>query len=398
MKLICLYLTFVALFSAAFGQTEAHSAAQGANAYAFDTFQLFRQSTDANFCYSPYSSQRIAALLVEGARGDTAKELIKLAHVPEDPVVRAAQAKELSSALTAAASRGSLVLDVANSVWAPPGSTLVPGFVQQAQENFAAVAQVLPGNDPEKAAQAVNTWVSQRTRGRISKIVNSSMFDPDTLALVNTAYLKASWASTFDPHKTKPRDFTLPKGATTKLPMMSQSGAFNYADNESWQCVELPLKGGEATMLFLLPRDAAALTKVETELSSATWRAVVGALEACDVSLMLPRFNFSSKLSMKEMWQFLGARLVFDKDKADLSGLDSSQRYVSMVLHEAMIEVNELGAEAAAATVAITDTPGPAIAKPQRRQVTFIANRPFLWMITHRSSGLILFMGRFAGQ
>jgi len=113
---------------------------------------------------------------------------------------------------------------------------------------------------------------------------------------------------------------------------------------------------------------------------------------------MLPRFNFSSELSMKSMWQFLGARLVFEEDKADLSGLDSSRRYVTMVIHQAMIEVNELGAEAAAATVAIPNTPGLAIATPQRRQVTFIANRPFLWIITHRSSGLILFMGRFAGQ
>jgi len=389
-------LALVALSSAAFGQTEAHSAAQGANAYAFDTFQLFRQLTDGNFCYSPYTSQRIAALLVEGARGDTAKELIKLAHVPEDPVVRAAQAQDLSIALTAAASRGSLVLDVANSVWAPPGSTLVPAFVQQAQENFAAVVQLLPGDDP---AQAVNTWVSQRTRGRITSIAGPAMFGPRTVALVNTVYLKARWASTFDPRKTKPRDFTLPKGSTLKLPMMSQSGAFNYADNESWQCVELPLQGGEATMLFLLPRDAAAMTKVETRLSSDTWWAVVGALEDCDVNMQLPRFSFSSELSMTSMWQFLGARLVFEEGKADLSGLVQGGPYfVKEVVHQAMIEVNELGAEAAAATVAAADPFGSPVAKPPRRQVTFIANRPFLWIITHRSSGLILFMGRFAGQ
>jgi len=392
-------LAFVALSSAAFGQTEAHSAAQRANAYAFDTFQLFRQLTDGNFCYSPYSSQRIAALLVEGARGDTAKELIKLAHVPEDPALRAAQAQDMSIALTAAASRGSLVLDVANSVWAPPGSTLVPAFVQQAQENFAAMAQVLPGDDLVKSAGTVNAWVSQRTRGRISNIAGPAMFGPRTVALVNTVYLKARWASTFDPRKTKPRDFTLPKGSTLKLPMMSQSGAFNYADNESWQCVELPLQGGEATMLFLLPRDAAAMTKVETRLSSDTWWAVVGALEDCDVNMQLPRFSFSSELSMTSMWQFLGARLVFEEGKADLSGLVQGGPYfVKEVVHQAMIEVNELGAEAAAATVAAADPFGSPVAKPPRRQVTFIANRPFLWIITHRSSGLILFMGRFAGQ
>jgi serpin B len=219
------------------------------------------------------------------------------------------------------------------------------------------------------------------------------------VALVNTVYLKARWASTFDPRKTKPRDFTLPKGSTLKLPMMSQSGAFNYADNDSWQCLELPLQGGEATMLFLLPRDNAAMAKVETQLRSDTWQAVVGELEDCDVNLMLPRFSFSSELSMTSMWQFLGARLVFEEGKADLSGLVQDRHYFAKeVVHQAMIEVNEIGAEAAAATMAPADPFGSSIATPQRRRVTFIANRPFLWMITHRSSGLILFMGRFAGQ
>jgi len=117
------------------------------------------------------------------------------------------------------------------------------------------------------------------------------------------------------------------------------------------------------------------------------------------VNLMLPRFSFSSELSMTSMWQFLGARLVFEEGKADLSGLvQGPPPFVKEVVHQAMIEVNELGAEAAAATVAAADPFGPTMATPQRRQVSFIANRPFIWMITHRSSGLILFIGRFAGQ
>ena len=275
----------------------------------------------------------------------------------------------------------------------------MPGFVQQAQENFAAIAQVLPDDDSAKAAQMVNAWASQRTRGRITNIAGPAMFGPRTVALVNTVYLKTRWARTFEPRKTRPLDFTLPKGATMKLPMMTQSGAFNYADNESWQCLELPLQGGEASMFFLLPRDAAAMTKVESRLSPATWQAVTGALEDCDVNMLLPRFSFSSELSMTSMWQFLGARLVFEDGKADLSGLIQGQpSFVKEVVHQAMIEVNELGAEAAAATVAAADPFGPSMAPQQRRQVSFIANRPFLWMITHRSSGLILFMGRFAGR
>ncbi|MCX6857224.1 MAG: serpin family protein, partial [Verrucomicrobia bacterium] len=65
--------------------------------------------------------------------------------------------------------------------------------------------------------------------------------------------------------------------------------------------------------------------------------------------------------------------------------------------HEASIEVNELGAEAAAVTVAAEPFGSPS-EKPKRRSALFVANRPFLWVIRHQPTGLILFMGRFAGD
>lgn len=97
------------------------------------------------------------------------------------------------------------------------------------------------------------------------------------------------------------------------------------------------------------------------------------------------------------MWQFLGARTFFESGKAELSGMIASQGgFVKEVVHQATIEVNELGAEATAATLAAA-APFAAPVEQKRRNVSFIANRPFLWMITHRSSRLILFLGRFAG-
>ena len=100
---------------------------------------------------------------------------------------------------------------------------------------------------------------------------------------------------------------------------------------------------------------------------------------------------------MKGLWQALGAKTVFDRETADLTAM-SPQRPASVrqVLHEATIEVNEVGAVAAAATVAAADPFGAAPQGP--RKVNFIANHPFLWVIQHRRTGLILFMGRFAGE
>jgi serine protease inhibitor len=69
---------------------------------------------------------------------------------------------------------------------------------------------------------------------------------------------------------------------------------------------------------------------------------------------------------------------------------------VNQVQHEATMEVNELGAEASATTTAAEPFGNPED-KPKRRSAIFVANHPFLWFIRHRPTGLILFMGRFAG-
>lgn len=397
-------LFVIAAASAAFIATShaddpAQQAASSANAYAFETFQLFRQITDGNFCYSPYSSQRIAAMLAEGARGVTEEELLKLAHLPQDKEARQAQSKALSDALSSTARSGGLQLEVANSLWAPPAFPFTNEFKQMAADQFGAAAETLPADDPVKAAMAVNAWIKQRTRGRITNLAGPAMFSPRALALVNTIYLKAAWQYPFDLTKTKPRAFLLPSGSTTAVPTMLQMEAFNYGEGEGWQSLELPMKGGEVSMKLLLPSDGNSRKKIEEKLSADTWKAVTSAFEDCDVNVMLPRFSFSTELSMTSMWQFLGARTLFESGKADLGGMIASQGgFVKEVVHQATIEVNELGAEATAATLAEPFAAAAAPAPPERRKVSFIANRPFLWMITHRSSGLILFLGRFAGH
>ena len=377
----------------------ARGAADSSNAYAFEAFQLFRQITEGNFCYSPYSSQRIAALIAEGARGATAEEMRKLAHLPSDEAERQSTTKSLSAALAASAGKGGLQLEVANSLWAPPAFPFRAEFITLAGEQFGATAHALPGDDPVRSAQAVNDWIRQRTRGRITNLAGPAIFTPRTLALVNTVYLKGTWVHPFDRAKTKPRAFTLNTGSTAMLPTMLQLEALNYADSDSWQCLELQMSAGEVKMIVLLPRDEPSRTKIETQLTVATWQAVTGALEDCDVNVMLPRFSFSTQLSMTSMWQFLGARTLFESGKADLSGMIANEgSFVKEVVHQATIEVNELGAEATAATLVAAAPFGPALAPKPRRKVSFIANRPFLWMIVHRDSGLILFLGRFAGH
>jgi serpin B len=381
-------------------QDDARKAAQDSNAYAFDTFQLFRQTTDGNFCFSPYSVQRIAALLVEGAGGGTLDELIKLAHLSSDKGARKTEAKALSEALVSNVKVQGMTLDVANSIWAPAIVEMEPSFVEVASNQFAATVLNLPPDGPMKGAAVVNAWVRQKTRNRITSIIGPSAIsdDPRTLVLVNAIYFRGRWSSPFLTGKTQPQAFQLPGGSVTPLPAMNQLSAFDYANGEHWQCLRMPLADGSVSMIALLPDSDGSRAQIEQRLSADTWEASTSALQNCDVNVMIPRFSFSTELSMKSMWQALGARTVFDST-SQLSGIASGRSMrVGDVFHHAMIEVTEMGAEAAATTTAPAAPFGDAAGGTSRRKVSFIANKPFIWAIRHEATGLILFLGRFAGK
>lgn len=382
-------------------QESKQPAASASNAHACELFKFFRQMTEGNFCFSPFSSHQVASLLATAAKGETQAELTAVAHMAEGTAKGIENAGALRAELAATAGRGALALEITNSLWAANAVNFQPSFLESARTQFGATLQKLPKGDATACATAVNLWVREKTRGRVPQIVGPASFSQPEQAVVavNTVYLKGRWANPFDFKLTRPRSFQTPSQGAVMLPtMLMPLGVYAYAEAESWQCLEMPMTGGEVSLLLLLPRDEAARQKIETGLTPEHWHAVRSGLTNCDVNVMLPRFGYSTQLSLKALWQALGAKRLFEAGSADLSnGLSAGDWFISDISHEAMIEVNELGAEAAAATAAPADPFGDAPEKPKRRKVSFIANRPFVWVLRHQATGLILFIGRYAG-
>ena len=177
--------------------------------------------------------------------------------------------------------------------------------------------------------------------------------------------------------------------------MMHQLGSFGFAVGDRWKCLAMAMGKGELRMIALLAEDEATRKRMEEKLDTPAWISITRALAVCDVDVAFPRFAFSTELSLKPMWQAMGVKSVFDST-CDLSGLINTRPLcVQEVFHHSTIEVTERGAEAAAATAAIdpfgsAPTPAP--------RASFVADKPFLWALEHRATGLILFMGRFAGR
>jgi len=82
---------------------------------------------------------------------------------------------------------------------------------------------------------------------------------------------------------------------------------------------------------------------------------------------------------------------AFDPMLADFSGMTEGgdPLYISAVLHKCYIRVDELGAEAAAATVVSME----ATAAPMDQPLAFRADRPFVFAIYSVEDGTIAFLG-----
>ena len=213
--------------------------------------------------------------------------------------------------------------------------------------------------------------------------------NPDTsLILTNTTYLMAAWTFPFNPHLTVAAPFTRDDGVVVDVPMMS--GPFDpmgYLEGDGWRAVNVPFEGGALAMAVVMPTGGD-LASVEAHLDEAWLGALLGGFRSAEVQLRLPRWTFRLPAKLGGVLSGLGMPTAFT-DRADFTGMSTDEALrIDDVVHETFIAVDEKGAEAAAATAVIVRPPSI----PQGPD--FFADRPFLYVIHDRSTGVPLFLGR----
>jgi serpin B len=182
--------------------------------------------------------------------------------------------------------------------------------------------------------------------------------------------------------------FTLIAREKVNVPLMSQTGKFNYLDGDSFQALELPYAGKDLSMVVFLPKRADGLADFEKQLTAANRAGWLPKLRAQEVVVGLPKFKVTSEFSLKDTLSALGMPRAFS-GRADFSGLDGSKDlFLSAVVHKAYVDVNEEGTEAAAATGVVVKLAAAPVGR------VFRADHPFVFLIRDRRSGSILFMGR----
>jgi len=187
---------------------------------------------------------------------------------------------------------------------------------------------------------------------------------------------------------TEDEPFYLLDGSKVTVPMMKQTKMFNYAEGQDYQAVELPYDGSELSMIILLPREGQFKT-FEKSLDPRRLDEIVSKLEYAQVALKMPKFEFESDFSLKEVLVAMGMPIAFSGD-ADFSGMTGNRDlFIADVIHKAFVSVDEAGTEAAAATAVVMPT-----AMPPQELVEVTVDRPFVFLIHDIETGTILFIGR----
>ena len=382
---------------------------------------------DKGAVVSPASITLALAMARAGANGETATQM--------DRVLRVNGWDDLSgglgslSSLLASTDAGwadgdgrqhQLALRIANMAFSQQGYPIEAAYLDRIGKAFGSgLGLVDYVRDAEAARQAINGWVGRQTLGRIPELLDRGKVTAATrLVLVNAMYLKAEWAHPFDPDQTTGRVFTTLAETTVTVPTMTLLGGQDIAlaSGAGWQATELryanPPDGRTLAMTLILPDDLRLFERSLTgEGLAAIGRAITveqdrisrsteaTGTDSCgtypyNVQLYLPRFGVGTRAGLNDPLAALGMPIAFDPMEADFSGMTTADRlYIAFVIHQANIDVDEKGTEAAAATAVGMDVGGCTGPSPLETR-TLRLDHPFMFLLRDVETGAILFMGR----
>ena len=288
-------------------------------------------------------------------------------------------------------------LSTANALWAQKNYPFLKEYLDGVKKYYGGKATNLDfEKDPEGSRITINNWVEDQTNDKIKDLIPSGSINASIgLVLTNAIYFKGEWVKQFNETETRDENFRISKNNSVKVPMMQRTdeeAKFNYAENDKLQILEMPYSDEELSMLILLPKDDN-LKALENSLSTKKLSKWKQDLKEQRVDIFIPKFKFETKYFMADTLREMGMPTAFS-DSADFSGMTGKQDLkISDVIHQAFIEVNEEGTEAAAATIGLMHTTGSGPEKEPKIPV-FRADHPFIFLIQEKATGNILFLGR----
>ncbi len=378
--------------------SEATRAGASEEEFGVDFLQV--QPGDSNLVFSPHSISTAVAMLTDAAAGDTLTQIDDTFHFgtideafqrSEDALALGLSARNRDAITNMDQKVDAQILNQSNDIWIRKGQPPASSYLDTlAQYYGAGVHQADFANDAEGVRAAIDQKVSDDTHGLIPELIPPKELTPDTLAvLTNALYFKAPWADPFN--APAPGSFNELDGSVATVDMMSGGGTWEYYAGSGFVSVAVPYYGAELELLLLVP-DLGTYDAFRSSLTSSLLDQVVAQESATSVVVTMPKFSVKSAVSAKQALQQLGMQVPFEPGVAEFPKLGGEAPYISAVLHQATIAVDEKGTEASAATaVIVTDL---SIAEPSPTPLVVTVDRPFLFALRDNPTGALLFLGQ----
>ena len=376
---------FVTLNDSGWTPQGVHAISEANNKFAVDLYKKYSSEFEnKNVFFSPYSISSAFAMVYEGAHGKTADEIRDVFYFPNDTNELRTSFAHIYNLINTP--NKNYILRTANALWVQKDFPFSQDYLNLVEQYYGGKATNVDFiNKREEARQTINSWVEEQTNGKIKDLIPRGMLNSLTrLVLTNAIYFKGNWGHQFDKGATHEENFTTPDG-NISIDMMYIKEDFPYYEDNETQVLELPYKGN-LSMIVFLPKGN--LSDFESNLSIEKINELTSKLHNTEVRVYLPKFKFETKYFMANDLKEMGMPTPFSYG-ADFTGMSKKGGLlIQSVIHQAYIDVNEEGTEAAAAT-------GVAVgATAYFPQTVFHANHPFMFIILDKNTDEILFMGR----
>lgn len=332
---------------------------------------------------SPLSLVAALSVLLQGAGGRTKSQIVDALKRKSDGEV-----PELIRQLTAAEG---VLMAVATRFYLSNTTSLLNEYNNEISSSFGVTAEKLDFRDQHLTIETVNGFVSEATHGMLRKLLSQDFYEPEMSALlVNAVYFKGMWSDRFSSNSTQKHIFHGIRGDREESFMMkSKMKTCRYSTDEGVEVLALPYKDKEYEFVIFLPFESVSFPEFREQLTGNKMTELLATAREVPsgINVTIPKFKMEKSLDMKEMLVKLGIADLFSDTSCDLSGVSPDPLYVSDVIHKAVIEVNEEGTEAAAATGMVM------MARSMLMEIDFVADRPFLYGIFRH--GEPIFIGQY---
>ena len=361
------------------------------NQFAIELYQQINKQPkqlDKNVFFSPYSLSTAMAMLYIAAEGETKQQIQKTFHYPPLAILN-----PNSAALYNQFNKPNPNYDLStvNNLWMRQDLSPSQAYLDTVQRYYGGQVTNLDfKNSPESSRQIINKTIAKHTKQMIPELLAKGSIESSTATvLTNAVYFKSEWAKPFGVQGGT-RPFHNLDGTMSSQEMMYKTAYFDYMENEHIQMVELPYKSNDLSMLIILPKskEPAAIQKLVADLNSNQVSQWTKQLENQEIFLVMPKFKLQESYSMKPILANMGMPIAFDS-RANYSLFnDKLPLKVDSVIHKAVVEVDEKGTVAAAATGIGVQL----VMATHKAEIT--ADHPFMFMIKDNKTDAILFLGQ----